>query len=464
MQAASGNTLKPYQRIGIRFLAARKRACLFDEPGVGKTPQAIGAVPAGAPVLVACPNVVKGKWLREFQTWRPGWRLTSVTAGSATDPAVFRWPQPGEVVFVNYEMLPAASAEIARLETRAGRSISAIAARGYAARAGQLARTRQALTLPHTGTVCISDEVHRVKSRDAKVTARWRELATMALARSGRAWGLSGTPLVNWRDELFTVLQAVGLGEQLFGDLRSYRADWAEGRVASRIADVMLRRTRAEVLPELPPVTWDPIPVEIGDELRTYCDRLLAVLRTRGYFVRTLTLDALQRAAQPGSGLDGCIAAVRARLAALKIRSLLELVADAEESDTPLVVFSSHRAPIDVLARRPGWTCLTGDETAVEKTRRAEAFQAGQFRGIALTYQSGGEGIDLYRAWRIVLVDLPWTPKDIDQATSRLRRIGQMAKVILVSRLVAAHPIEEHVDEVLIRKFEEIAKLFPGES
>jgi len=453
MQRRTGKTIKEFQRVGIRHLGLRRAAALLDDPGLGKTIQAIGALPAGCPVLIVCPNGVKGKWAKELRKWRPGWRIVVLGEGMP-----FRWPQPGEAIIVNYERLPPAHAERESLRSRM--TASRVETFELEVRYWKVQKARRGLTRPAPGTVAVVDEAHRAKDRDAKVTHRWRELAALLLATDvyacgGRVWLLTGTPLVNRRDELYTVLQAAGLGEALFGDLTRFRAACDSGDVADRLKLACLRRLREHVLPELPPVEYEDIPVAIDATTRRYCDKIVQLLSRRGVSMRGSSFEQLSAVAGPGGELAGAISSVRERLARLKVPTLAERIDDAEADETPLLVYSAHRAPVDYAGARRNWTSLT--EGPEENTRRGEAFQTGKFFGCASTYQAGGEGIDLYRAWRMIRVDEPWTPKAVEQSEGRMQRIGQTSTRLLVTRLVADHVLERRVNELLDDKRAEIA-------
>ena len=99
---ASGLALFPFQREGVAWLAGRSAALLADPMGLGKTVQTLCAMPDGAPVLVVAPAVAKGVWKREAARFRPDIRVT-VLSGRGS----FRWPTAGEMVVVNFDILPA---------------------------------------------------------------------------------------------------------------------------------------------------------------------------------------------------------------------------------------------------------------------------------------------------------------------------------------------------------------------
>jgi SNF2 family DNA or RNA helicase len=142
---------------------------------------------------------------------------------------------------------------------------------------------------------------------------------------------------------------------------------------------------------------------------------------------------------------------VRASLATAKIPALVEIVADIEEADEPIVVFSAHRAPIDHLGTRDGWAAITGDTPATARTEIEARFQRGELRGVAATIQAGGVAITLTRAHRAVFVDQDWTPALNAQAEDRICRIGQDRGVI-ITRLIADHTLDRRIAEVLASK------------
>ncbi len=455
-KARTGKVPFPYQRVDIRWLTKRRRAKLFHDPGLGKTIIWLLAVPDGSPVLVCCPGVGKGKWADEVRATRPD--LTPVIIEGRRD---FRWPFPGEVVIVNWESLPHSHREYRRAQHRLlkARSVKKRVKIRHALRLA--ARSRVRLTVPHPSTTMIGDEVHRAKNPEAACTMRWQELTGLALHYGGRSWDGTGTPLVNRLAELYAILQSCGLGQRLFGTLAEFLA-LAEANpreFEARLKRCSVRRTRADVLPHLPPKTREILPVELSEAVRARCDQLTHALRRAGNPVEALTLEALRSLVSPRSPWRKAVSTVRAALAEAKIPAVLELLGDLHaQGVSGIVVASAHRRAVDEIGSLPGWTRITGSESHEEKTRRAAGFQAGDFDGCSGTYRAFGESIDLFRAWRGISVDLPWTVAAIDQFESRLQRIGQKAKGLLFTRVVANHPLELRVEAILREKQEEIER------
>jgi hypothetical protein len=261
------------------------------------------------------------------------------------------------------------------------------------------------------------------------------------------------------------VLGAAGLTEASFGSWARFAAmfDGSKGKYGYEwggdvspeaplaLQKVSLHRRREEVLPDLP--TKRHVTREVNGlpaaTIRA-CDAVVDALRAKG-----IDLDRLDENADLGKLISGpvfeLLSKARAQLATAKIPHALELVESYEESDEPLVVVSAHREPVQVVGSRDGWAAITGETPAEERGRIAQDFQDGKLRGVALTYKAGGVGITLTRAAHMVLVDLDWTPALIQQAEDRIVRIGQK-RGCLITRIVATHPLDQRVCELLSAK------------
>lgn len=418
---ARGMRLFPYQRDGVGWLAPRAAGLLADEMGLGKTVQALVALPEGAAVLVVAPAAVKGNWRNETARWRPDLR-PEVLSGRGS----FRWPTPGEVLVCNYDILPATAG------------------------------------VPPRGVVIVADEAHALKNGKAQRTERFRKMADGVRKASGRVWLMTGTPLLNRPPELWAVLRAAGLEREAFGSwkefLRLFSArpgrwggyEWGSPRpeVAERLRAVSLMRRRLEVLPDLPTKLHRSVEVEIDRETRRQCDEVLEALRAVG--VDLTRVDADLERAQTAIPFDQW-SRVRAALAAAKTPAILEQVEQYEDAGEPILVFSAHRAPVDALGCREGWATITGDAAPAARTAIVERFQAGELRGIAATIKAAGVGLTLTRANQVLFVDLEPTPALNAQAEDRVCRIGQTRGVI-VTRLIAAHKLDERITELLAIK------------
>jgi SWI/SNF-related matrix-associated actin-dependent regulator 1 of chromatin subfamily A len=411
--ARRGQELYKFQREGVAWLAPRFGALLADEMGLGKTIQALAALAPMARVLVVCPAAAKGTWRKEAAKWRPEFQV-SLLSGRG----VARWPLAGEIVVINYDIASAFPGEV-----------------------------------PADVTV-ICDEAHMLKNPDAKRTKSLRAAIQAVLAKGGRCWGLTGTPLLNRPQELWGVLMSLGLAQVAFGSSKNFRflfnakmGKWGtvwgspvQPEVKDRLDRVMLRRRKADVLPDLPTKSWELRECTLDKPGVKALGALAEVFRA--------WLDSEDSGELPG--FEG-FASVRAALAAGKIPAMLDTIEEFETNEVPLLVWSAHRAPIDVLQGREGWAVITGDTSAEERSRLETRFQAGELKGLGLTIQAGGVALTLTHASNAIFVDRLWTPALNQQSEDRIMRIGQKSSVRIID-LVTDHPLDKRLHTVLMAK------------
>jgi hypothetical protein len=414
------------------------------------TPQALCALPSNVPVLVIAPAVVKYSWANEAAAWRPDYRV-DVLSGVGS----FRWPDPGEILITTFGLLPLCVREVTLREEK--RKISP-------AEAKELKKQARKLPKPHPRTVIVADEAHRLSNNKTNQTLRFRALRTKALNREGRCWGLTGTPLLNRPRDLWNLITSLGLARE-FGswpwfceafnaEQGTYGIEWGKPNydmLLPALSKIAKRRLKKHVLPELPEKIYRTIPIELGDNNRRLCDAAIEALEAAGVNFLTASVEAIEMAA---GGLSfETLSRARAALADAKTEAALDIVADFEEQDTPLVVMSDHRRPVEAVAKREGWGAIHGDVSAADRARVVERFQAGELRGVALTIAAGGVGITLTRASNVLRVDRNWTPALNVQAEDRCHRFGQTRGVVITD-LVADHPLDERIAEVCAEKTE----------
>lgn len=420
-----GLRLFRYQETGIEWLAPRKRALLADSPGLGKSAQALLSAPADHGVLVVAPAAVRAAWCQEVQKWRPD--LRPVTVASS---AQFRWPQAGECVIATYGLMPADVED---------------------------------LGLPGVPVCVIADEVHATKNPKALRTKRWRAIAGVVIDCGGRVWGLSGTPMLNKPPELWSVLSSLGIATEAFGSWNEFvrmfagargRYGYAWGEATEdaplRLQRVSLHRRREQVLADLPTKRHRDVPVtDLDTATVELCDAAWAALQEAG--VDLADAEKLAKATRHNGVAFELMSKARAALATAKIGAMNEWLDELDEAEEPAVVFSAHVAPVLAAGKRPGWAVITGDTPPQERGESVASFQRGELKGVAGTIAAMGVGVTLTRAAHMVLVDLAWTPALNSQAEDRLVRIGQ-TRGVLITRLIAAHRLDERVCELLTAK------------
>ncbi len=423
----ANKALFPFQEEGAAWLAPAVCALLGDEPGLGKTAQALAAIPEVSPVLVVGPAVAKGVWCRETSTFRP-----DLVAHSLSGRGSFRWPLAGELIATNYDILPRTRLEAERAEDQSWEDPDQ--------------------TCPE-GIILIADECHTLGSNKTLRTARWRELRSIALGHGGKVWGLTGTIMLNRPIQLWNALTSLGLQREAFGswtnfirmfaakqnhwgayefptdeELRKLGKTRADEEIAASLRKVMLRRLRKTVAPQLPEKRWSPVDVDLPKAAMKQLDAVSAELEASGIGLRAAMARAMM--SQDSQVKFGELSKAWADLARAMIPTMLEWVESMEEQNEPVLVFSAHTDPVAALGSREGWACITGDTSAAERTRLQNEFQAGALRGLALGIQAGGVALTLTRAALALFVDLEWTPALNEQAADRMVRHGQTRGVV----------------------------------
>jgi len=445
--AAEGKELMPHQIDGIAWLRARlsQGALLSDEQGLGKTMQAIAALPPGARVVVVCPAIAKPVWGSHFATYRPDFM-----SGELYGRSTWHAPQHGEAVILNYEILPR---WLERVES-GSRTIPSLAL--------DLCREwgDPALINESSPLIVIGDEIHYTKNRQAKRSRRMTGLCRLAVASGGAAWGLSGTPLKNRPPDLYDVLRTLQLTAETWPKFTDFVEDFGGSKgnwgytwdapvsrtVPAILNRVMLGREKDLVL-DLPPKVHEFYPVVLDSATTAAADRAARALRECGVDLEGATLDAL-RTMTRGAAFNEMSRAC-AMLAAAKVPTLLSLLDEHESSGgRPPLAWSRHVAPVAAAGNRSGWATLVGG-TSKPLRRQAEAdFQARRLKGLALTTGAAATAITLTAARRAIFVDTPWTPTDLEQAEDRCHRIGTTHSVIY-TRLLAGHALDRRLWELM---------------
>ena len=486
-------TVSDYQASGAGFLAARWSALLSDRMGLGKTAQALLAVPERAPVAIVCPAGVKSVWEREIALWRPEYRTRVLSGRGSWDP-----PEANEVVILNYAILPALRAPCLTCEHNekdhtqsAGCKVGPCPCPRFEGHLPPKEVAAEELGV-NPGTVLIPDEIHKAKNLASTQTRRLRYLVRAC----ERVFGLSASPIMNHPRELRAIYKVLEVYEVAFphGDREFKRLtefyDEAEraGKAittefVARRGRVELGRTAEEVGLELPPLRFETRRVSITAESRALIEealsralakrramrevesgvckpedveervRLLMLVSHTDEEVQEL-LDAVVENKE-WDEIAGELAALRKALALAKIPAALAFADEVRDAGEPLVAFSSHVAPVEALAGRKGWGNL---RKASRRKQTIEDFQAGKLAGVAGTIRGSSEGITLTRARFFLFVDQDWTPEANIQALKRIHRRGQL-RACLVVLLMADHPVDVYVQEANKRKLNMIEDL-----
>jgi superfamily II DNA or RNA helicase len=427
--------LLPYQLDGVAFAAGAGRAVLADDMGLGKTIQGVGAAELLAreagirKVLVACPASLKTQWRSEIHRFCD--RDVQLIDGRTAE-RLAQYDNNCFFTVCNYEQVL--------------RDILAV--------------ERVAWDL------IILDEGQRIKNWESKTSNVIKSL------RSKFALVLSGTPLENRLDELYSVVQFIdaqrlGPGFRFFNQ---HRIVDEKGKVLGyknldRLRDalrpILLRRTRDSVKLELPPRTMEIVRIAATAEQielhRAHMRIVSSIVRKK--FISELDLLRLQ------SELLMCRMSADSTFLVDKeppgYSTKLDYFAELcdrlfEEDDRKVIVFSEWTTMLDLIEpllnkRKLRFVRLDG---SVPQKRRAElvhTFQTDPECRLFLTTNAGSTGLNLQAANTVINVDLPWNPAVLEQRIARAHRMGQKQPV-QVYVLVTEQTIEENLLGTLAAK------------
>jgi hypothetical protein len=424
--AVLGGELAPFQWAGVRYALDARRTFIADEQGLGKTVEALAALEADRafPAIVVCPASLKLNWEREARRWLAHRSVAVIEGRVAAAPTA-------EITILNYEIVGAHREALARIGPRA----------------------------------LVIDESHYVKNPKAKRTQAVRRLAA-AIAPDGLRLALSGTPVLNHAEELVSQLRVIGRLED-FGSgaqfARRFRGELSEERLHWHLRRrCFVRRSKAEVLPQLPAKRQVVVPVALSNEseYRLAEEDVIAWLRSQPLDLRELnariaaTLRA-ERLAQLGA---------LQRLAARgKLAAALSWIDDFLQSGEPLVVFARHvEVQEAVLVRFPGAAHLLGRDSIAARDATVAAFQdPGGPQLLVGATRVAAQGITLTRASNVAFLELEWTPAMHDQAEDRCHRIGQH-DAVTAWYLLAADTIDETMAALIQHKRGIVAAVTDG--
>ncbi len=421
--------LRDYQVDGFVWMSRLARwgagACLADDMGLGKTVQAIAVMldrAADGPCLVIAPTSVCPNWEAEIARFAPTLRTRRLPA-TAERAALVASLGPRDVLVCSY---------------------------------GLLQQTGDALSARDWQMVVL-DEAQAIKN------AETRRAQSVQALRCGFRLALTGTPVENYLDELWSLFNFVNPG--VLGSREGFQKRFARpierdkdprARQALRalIRPFLLRRTKAAVLSELPPRTEQTLSVEMSETEHAFYE----ALRQRS-LERIAALDApegrrkiqilaeitrLRRACCNPALIDPA-----AGVPSGKLDAFLELVEELIRNRHTTLVFSQFvghlqlvRAALD--ARGIRYEYLDGATSPAERERRVAAFQAGSADLFLISLRAGGTGLNLTAADYVVHLDPWWNPAVEDQASDRAHRIGQ-ERPVTIYRLIMRNSIEEQI-------------------
>lgn len=433
-----------YQSEGMAYALMAKRCFFGDEPGLGKTMQAIGAVfiAKAWPALVVCPSSLKVNWQREFmkfagvqavilddknrQTWQSFWSMKTHSG------------EPMCKVFItNYESLKKffvlSIKESSRFTLKSIKFDSRI----------DLFRT------------IIVDESHKCKSSKTQQS----KFVEGICKGKEYVFLLTGTPVVNNNTDLIQQLKVMDRLED-FGGYKYFMERYCNGLNKSSNPKELnwklrktcfFRRLKKDVLTQLPDKTRMYITVEITnmDEYRVAEHNLIEYLRK----YKKADDEKIQKALRGQVMVQMSI--LKQVSAKGKIKAAAEIINDTVGGGNKLIVFGFLKDVISQLKNEfPDSVTVTGSDNDKQKQFAVDAFQNDEkTKIILLNYKSGGTGLTLTASSDVLFVEFPWTYADCCQAEDRAHRNGQK-NAVMCRYLLGRGTIDEYMYNIIQTKKE----------
>jgi hypothetical protein len=463
VSAPQGRTLMHHQAQVVEATARGHRTFLLaDEPGLGKTAQALLAAQAADayPLLVVAPNVVKTNWAHEVGMWTPRRRATVVHGdGERVDGFA-------DVVIVNYELLD--------------RHIGWLGDLGFRG--------------------MIVDEAHFIKNKGSQRSQHVLAVSERIRARTARPllMALTGTPLINDIEDFRAIWQFLGwiddakpLGP-LLSDLEDTGLTPADlgfySAARTSVIDMgIVRRRKADVVADIPARRVADLPVELdgaaGRSIRAAEAALVSRLvgryraaveaRVDDAVVSGVDLDLARRVAaaelkDSSSRADGenVFTMVR-RIGQAKAGLAADYAAQLARNVGKVVFFAKHVDVMDQAERTfadrgIGYASIRGDQTPKAREKNIAAFTDDPDVSIVVcSLTAAGVGLNLQVASNLVLAELSWTYAEQTQAIDRIHRIGQ-AEPVTAWRIIAAQTIDSTIAELIDSKSGLAARALDG--
>jgi superfamily II DNA or RNA helicase len=439
--------LRDYQLEGFEWLSRLAHwgvgACLADDMGLGKTLQALALILTRAmngPTVVMAPLSVCMNWISEAAKFAP--TLNVVQFGTTDRQQTIDNLQPLDLFVCSYGLL-------------------------------QQDEVAEMLAQVEWQTIVL-DEAQAIKNMNTK-----RSQAAMKLQSEFKLI-TTGTPIENHLGELWNLFRFINPG--LLGSLESFNQKYAgpiereqdkeaRQRLKKLIQPFMLRRTKNQVLAELPSRTEILLQVELTKEEKAFYEAL------RQEAIRKLAESDLEAGAQHLQVLAEIMKLRRAccnpalvqkklQIKSSKLELFGETLTELLDNNHKALVFSQFVDHLTIIReyldqQKISYQYLDGSTSAKERKKRVDAFQAGEGDVFLISLKAGGTGLNLTAADYVIHMDPWWNPAVEDQASDRAHRIGQQ-RPVTIYRLVAKGTIEDKIVDLHQQKRDLANSLLEG--
>ncbi|PKM37967.1 MAG: ATP-dependent helicase [Gammaproteobacteria bacterium HGW-Gammaproteobacteria-10] len=422
--------LRDYQMDGYNWLARLAQwgvgACLADDMGLGKTIQALALLVDKAPngpSLIIAPTSVCMNWESEARRFAP--TLNPILFGSGDRQRKLDNLGPYDLLICSYGLLQ---------QEQAAEMLSKIPFQ-----------------------ITILDEAQAIKN-----IATRRSQGAMNLQAEFRVI-MTGTPLENHLGELWNLFRFINPGllgsleqfnKRFAGPIERDRSQEARQQLKKLIQPFILRRTKTQVLQELPPKTEIPVYVEMSGEEMAFYEALrresLEVLNSTDSQAGAKHLQILAAITKlRRSCCNTRLANADISLPSSKLAAFGEIVDELLDNKHKALVFSQFVDHLQLIKdyieqRGIGYQYLDGSTQAKERKKRVDAFQRGEGELFLISLKAGGVGLNLTAADYVIHMDPWWNPAVEDQASDRAHRMGQQ-RPVTIYRMIAKNTIEEKI-------------------
>ena len=462
LHLAPGRDLMPHQAQVVAATAAGHRTFLLaDEPGLGKTAQALLAAEAAAayPLLVVVPNVVKTNWAREAGLWTPT-RSATVVHGDGHTVDAF-----SDIVVVNYDVLD--------------RHVGWLGTFGFRG--------------------MVVDEAHFIKNKASQRSRHVLDLSAQVRSRTVRPllMALTGTPLINDIEDFLSIWQFLGWiddtepGPELMAALEQTGLTPPDPGFspAARQAVIdlgIVRRRKVDVAADIPARRIADLPVELDGALgrsvrdaervlaRRLVKRYESALEARaaGVVVDGIDHDLVRRVAgwerqdtEEASGEN--VFTMMRHIGQAKAVLAADYAAQLARNVGKVVFFAKHIDVMDLAEqtfaqRGLGHRSIRGDQTRRARQESIDAFTSDPDVSVVVcSLSAAGVGLNLQVASDVVLAELSWTAAEQTQAIDRVHRIGQ-DQPVTAWRIIGAQTIDARIAELIDDKAGLAARALDG--
>lgn len=424
--------LRNYQKQGFKWMKTLAHfgfgGVLADDMGLGKTLQSITFIlselpnirESGCPALIVCPSSLTYNWLSEIMKFAPDLRVHIIDGSKKERMSVLKDLTEADIIITSYPLL---RRDIHSYEEQSFHAVFFDEAQSF------------------------KNPVTQTAKAVKKIQAKHR-------------YALTGTPIENSIEELWSIFYVVF--PELFRGLKEF-SHLSRKKIARRIRPFLLRRTKEDVLEELPEKIESLDVVELlPDQKKLYAAYLAKLKHDTLKHLDKETIDknrikilaGLTRLRQicchPALFVEGY------KGSSAKFEQLMQIIEESRLSGRRVLIFSQFTKMLDLIGRKLTeqglpFFYLDGGTPSEERVERCQRFNEGERDFFLISLKAGGTGLNLTGADTVILYDLWWNPAVEEQAADRAHRIGQTS-VVQVIKLVTHGTIEEKMNELQDKK------------